>query len=420
MSHRAYLFSLEHVGIKLGLDQIRALVGDLGHPELAFQSIVVAGTNGKGSVTAMIERGLRAAGRRTGRYTSPHLVRIEERFAVDGEPISSEVFESAAGRVRAAAGALPSPPSFFEATTALAFEVFRDAGVEIAVLEVGLGGRLDATNVVDAAAVVITAVDFDHQEFLGNTLEQIAGEKAGVVKPGSLVVLAENPQVVEDVVRRRCADVGATLVRAADGVSAIAVMRDGRIQLRLDTPRSRYDPMTMALRGRHQVANVTAAVRLLEELPARMGVAVPVSAVRAAVEDVVWPGRLEPATWRGHDVLVDGAHNPAGARALQAYLAEAYGRRVPIVVGLMRDKDVAGVLGALGPAASHFICTAAATARAAAPSDLVAVSSRISPAIPAEAIDRPLDALARAVTYGAPAVVAGSLYLAGEIRAEWT
>ena len=159
---------------------------------------------------------------------------------------------------------------------------------------------------------------------------------------------------------------------------------------------------------------------MLEELPARTGVAVPTSAVRAAIEDVVWPGRLEVATWRGHDVLVDGAHNPAGARALQAYLAEAYGRRLPIVVGLMRDKDIEGVLGALGPAASHFICTAPATARAASPSDLVVVSSRISPAIPAEAIDRPLDALARAVTYGAPAVVAGSLYLAGEIRAEWT
>jgi len=381
---------------------------------------VVAGTNGKGSVTAMIERGLRAAGRRTGRYTSPHLIHIEERFAVDGAPITAGTFESTAGRIRAAAERLPSPPSFFEATTALALEAFRDAGVEIAVLEVGLGGRLDATNVVEPVAVVVTAVDYDHQEYLGDTLEQIANEKAGVIKPGSLVVVADNPDVVHDVVRRRCEDVGATLVRAMAGVVARAGMRAGLMEIELETPHRQYGPLTLALRGRHQVANAMAAVRLLEELPGRTGGAMPPSAVRAALEDVVWPGRLEPAAWRGHDVLVDGAHNPAGARALESYLAEAYGRRLPMVVGLMRDKDIEGVLGALAPAASHFICTAPATPRAASPSDLVAVATRIAPGIPAEAIGRPVDALGRAVQYGAPAVVAGSLYLAGEIRAEWT
>jgi len=186
----------------------------------------------------------------------------------------------------------------------------------------------------------------------------------------------------------------------------------------MQTPRGPHDAR-LALRGRHQLQNATAAVRLLEELTATGTASVPADAIRVALEDVVWPGRLERTTWRGHEVLVDGAHNPAGARALQAYLAEAFGRRLPMVVGVMRDKPIDLLLDALAPAASHFVCTAPATHRAADPSDLVAAVRRVAPAIPAEAVAGPVDALARAVTYGSPAVVAGSLFLAGEIRAEW-
>ena len=402
MSHRDYLFSLEQIGIKLGLEQIRSLTAQLDHPERAFRSIIVAGTNGKGSVTAMVERGLRAAGYRTGRYTSPHLIRIEERFAMDGVSITSAMFEAAAGRVRQAAEALAVPPTFFEATTALAFDVFRDAKVEIAVLEVGLGGRLDATNVVDAKAAVITAIDFDHQEYLGDTLELIAAEKAAVIKPGALVILAKNPAAVEAVIRTRCESVGARLVIANQGMTGV----------------SDYT-VTLGLRGRHQIDNAAAAVRLLEEMTAAGLVKVTRDAIRVGLEDVVWPGRLEAATWRGHDVLVDGAHNPAGARALQSYLAEAYGRKVPIVLAVMREKSVEEMVAALAPSASHFMCTAPATPRAMAPSDLLAVVRRMAPGTPAEAVPHAVQALARAVTYGSPAVVAGSLYLAGEIRAEW-
>lgn len=418
MSHREYLFSLEQIGIKLGLDQIGALLDALGHPERAFRSIVVAGTNGKGSVTAMVERGLRAAGYRTGRYTSPHLIHIEERFAVDGRTIAPETFESTAGLVRGAASTLALPPTFFEATTAVALQAFKDANVDIAVLEVGLGGRLDATNAVDAMAAAITAIDFDHEEYLGHTLEAIAGEKAGVIKPGALAVLAANPPAVEAVIRLRCDAVGARLIRAAEGVTTIAAMQDGVIQLRLDTPRATHDAR-LALRGRHQVQNATTAVRLLEEVTASGLVSVASGAIRVALEEVVWPGRLEAGTWQGHPVLVDGAHNPAGARALQSYLAEAFGRPLPMVVGIMRDKPVDAILAALAPSASHFICTASATSRAAVPSDLVAAAARVAPAVPAVAAASPADALARAVTLGSPAVVAGSLYLAGEIRAAW-
>ena len=202
ISDREYLLSLELIGIKLGLEQIRSLVALLGHPDRAYPSLIVAGTNGKGSVAAMVERGLRAAGLRTGRYTSPHLVDLEERFAIDGRPISRDQFDRVARRVRDAVSQLASPPSFFEATTALALEVFRDERVDVAVLEVGLGGRLDATNVVDAVAAAITAIDFDHEQYLGSTIQEIAAEKAGVIKPKSLVVLGANPAAVQEVVRR--------------------------------------------------------------------------------------------------------------------------------------------------------------------------------------------------------------------------
>ena len=418
MSHRDYLFSLEQIGIKLGLDQIRALSDGLGHPERAFRSIVVAGTNGKGSVAAMVERALRAAGYRTGRYTSPHLIHIEERFAINGEPIGATTFEAAAGRVRDTAARLAAPPTFFEATTALAFDVFREAGIEIAVLEVGLGGRLDATNAVDAMAAVITAIDLDHQEHLGHTIALIAAEKAAVIKPGALAILADNPPAVEAVVKARCEDVGARLVHAREGVHVTSDMHHQLIRVDLTTPRGRYEA-TLGLRGRHQVQNAIAAVRLLEEMTQAGLATVPAAAIRTGLEDVVWPARLEAAIWRGHEVLVDGAHNPAGARALQSYLAEAYGRRLPIVMAVMREKAVDEMVAALAPSASHFVCTAPATPRAMSPSDLLVAVRQAAPGVHAEAVAGPIDALARAVSYGSPAVVAGSLYLAGEIRAEW-
>jgi dihydrofolate synthase/folylpolyglutamate synthase len=416
MSPREYLLSLEQIGIKLGLEQIRALVAQLGHPDAAYKSIIVAGTNGKGSVTAMIERGLRAAGCRTGRYTSPHLVDIEERFAIDGQQISAVQFDEVGARVREAARALPRPPSFFEATTALALEVFRDEHVDVAVLEVGLGGRLDATNVVTPVGVAITAIDVDHERYLGSTIEQIAGEKAGVIKPGSVVVLAANPPAAERVVRDAATRTGAFLVHATEGVSMSWEMEEGRARLSLTTPRRAYPPLTLALRGRHQVENAVTAVRLLEELSARGAFDVPEAAVADALTRVEWPARLEHVRWRGHTVVIDGAHNPAGARALASYLSETYGRRVPIVVGIMRDKKIDQMIGALAPVASYFVFTAASSGRAASPAELAAVARRVAPAVPYSESVSPIDALDAATAHGDPIVVAGSLYLAGEVR----
>jgi dihydrofolate synthase/folylpolyglutamate synthase len=418
VSNRSYLSSLEELGIKLGLDQIRALVGHLGRPDDAFRSIIVAGWNGKGSVTAMVERGLRAAGFHTGRYTSPHLVHLEERFAIDGKPISSGDLERIAGRVREAADLLVRPPSFFEATTAVALEAFREADIDVAVLEVGLGGRLDATNVVDSVAEVITSIDFDHESYLGNTIEEIAREKAGVIKRASIVVLADNPPAVRDVVRRACERTSARFVFAPSQTTVDAAMEQGAPRLTLTTPRGTYEDVKLGLRGRHQIANAVAAVRLLEEVSARGLLPVPPDAIRTALEDVQWPARLELLSWRGHEVLIDGAHNPAGARALAAYLNETYGHAVPIVVGAMRDKKVEALVEALAPAASHFVCTAPATPRATTSDELKAVAQKVAPAIPADAFTSPMAALERAKSLGSPVVVAGSLYLAGEIRSE--
>jgi dihydrofolate synthase/folylpolyglutamate synthase len=418
---RERLFALEFIGIKLGLGQIRALLDALERPDGAYPSIIVAGTNGKGSVTAMTERALRAAGYRTGRYTSPHLVDLEERFAVDGVPVSSETLERLAARVLAAAEPLEAPPTFFEATTALALEAFRDAGVDVAILEVGLGGRLDATNAVAPIAAAITAIDFDHEQFLGSTLEAIATEKAGVIKPGMAVVLGGNPPVVEDVVRRRSEETGARLIRAMDGVAVHQTTAGGRTTITLSTPARVYDAVTLALRGRHQVQNAITAVRLLEtvaDLGAGFEIGAP--AIREGLECADWPARLELVAGAHGEALIDGAHNPAGARALAAYILETYDRRLPFVVGVMQDKKIDAIVGALAPAASHFVCTAAETPRALEPGALAGVAARVAPDVPRTIAADPWSAFQAAAALGSPVVVAGSLYLAGALRSRLT
>jgi dihydrofolate synthase / folylpolyglutamate synthase len=416
MADRSFLESLEVVGIKLGLDQIRLLTEHLGRPQDHFPSIVVAGTNGKGSVTAMIERGLRAAGYRTGRYTSPHLVDLEERFVVDGRRVLTGDLDRVLDRVRAASSRLAAPASYFEATTAAALEIFREARVDLAVLEVGLGGRLDATNIVTPVAVAITSVDFDHQAYLGNTLDAIAREKAGVIKAGCLVVLAANPAIVRDVVRAACEEQQARLIYAPDDVKVETRLNKGATEIEMTTSRHAYGAVTLGLRGRHQIDNAIAAVRMLEELSANGRFSVSSDAIRTALEDVTWPARLELVRFHDHEVLIDGAHNPAGARALTAYLRETYDRRLPMVVGIMRDKKIDELLLALAPAASHFVFTAPETGRAATPEELLNTAGRVAPEVPAITRARPSEALTHAMSLGEPVVIAGSLYLVGEIR----
>ena len=326
--------------------------------------------------------------------------------------------DALAERIRTATGTLAAPPSFFEATTALALDAFRDARVDVAVLEVGLGGRLDATNAVPTVAVAITAVDLDHQAYLGDTIEAIAYEKAGVIKANGLAVLGENPGAVRSVVEREAGARHARVVYAPDGVTPEAVMTDGRLMLTMRTPHARYGPVLLGLRGRHQVANAVLAARLLEELATIGRFTIPTTAIETALRDVTWPGRLEMLSWQGHDVLLDGAHNPAGARALTAYVQEVFPTPLPLVIGAMRDKHIGEILAALAPIASSFVCTAADSPRAAAPAEIAAEAARAAPGTPADIATSPMEALMLASRRGSPVIVAGSLYLVGEIRAK--
>jgi dihydrofolate synthase/folylpolyglutamate synthase len=425
MDPLAFLFSLERLGMKFGLENMRALCDALGNPELAFRSVIVGGTNGKGSVTAMTSAALHAAGHRSARYTSPHLERLEERFVIGEREVSTSALRTAAATVQAVVGrlidggVLSGPPTFFECATAIAFELFRTHGVGVAVLEVGLGGRLDATNVVSPAAAAITSIDFDHQAQLGNDLTSIAREKAGIIKPGIPVVCGPLPIEADRVMVDTCRERGAHLVRALERVAIETHRSDGEPVVRFRSPANDFGDVRLALRGNHQVANAAVAITLLEEINA-LGIDVSRGAILAGLAGVEWPARLELRTWHDAEVLLDAAHNPAGARALASYLIEAgwTGRRRPtLVVGMMRDKDVAGVLSALLPACARVICTTAITPRALTAEEL-AGRARSTPGAPLDidAIDDPAAALWAACQPGAHVVIAGSIFLVGPLR----
>jgi dihydrofolate synthase/folylpolyglutamate synthase len=350
----------------------------------------------------MVDAALRAAGHRSARYTSPHLVRLEERFVIDGVEVDTAALESAAARVRAAAGdlvasgALPAVPTFFECTTAAAFELFRRAGVGIAVVEVGLGGRLDATNVLSPLVTAIVSIDFDHQAQLGGTLTSIAREKAGIAKPGVPMVLGAVPDEARNAILETCARAGAPVIDADDGET-----------------RQRVAALPLALAGAHQAANAAVALRVLDELDAQ-GVRVGSAAVQQALATVRWPGRLETFTVGGRAVVVDAAHNPAGARALAVYLAETEPSGVTLVFGAMRDKAVAAMLGAVAPAVRELIATTAPSPRAMPAADIAALSNAAG--VPTRIIAEPAAALDAALETGRTVVVAGSIFLVGPLR----
>jgi dihydrofolate synthase/folylpolyglutamate synthase len=395
----SYLFGLDQFGIKFGLDNIAALVAHLDHPERAFRSVHVAGTNGKGSVTAMIDAALRAAGYRTARYTSPHLMAVNERFVVSGRPIDDRSMYQAIADVRTAIDALRSDgtlevqPTFFDVTTAVAFETFRRAAVDVAVVEVGLGGRLDATNVVTPEVSAITSIAFDHQLYLGSTLATIAAEKAGIIKPGIPVVIGEMPREARDVIERIATE------RTAPIVHAIAADVGSR---------------TVGLRGAHQRQNAAVALRVLEMLDAR-GTRVSRDAIDSGLADASWPGRLDLRKLDdGRELLMDAAHNAAGADALAAFLRSDVGP-LPLVFAAMRDKDVDSMLRALLPAVATVTVTRASNARSADPDELGRVVHRLAPSMPV-AIEPSLPAALDAAWRTSPRiVVAGSIFLLGDV-----
>jgi dihydrofolate synthase/folylpolyglutamate synthase len=417
---RAWLSSLELFGIKLGLDTIRTISEALDHPERAFPSLHVAGTNGKGSVAAMADEALRRAGHKAGRYTSPHLIDLEERFHLDGRPIAPAALDSALCRVRGViealrgSGRLAGHPTYFEVTTAAAFEAFRSASIEIGVIEVGLGGRFDATNVVTPTVSIITSIAVDHEQQLGTTLEQIAAEKAGIIKSGVPVVIGRLPPAVREVVAGVAARHGAPLIDAHERCRAQAADEGGRTRLALETPARSYPPVRLALRGDHQVENAVVSVRALEMLES-LGWRIGPDAIAQGLAGAQWPARLDLRTLSGgRSLLIDGAHNPAGAAALGEYVARLWPQGCPVVFGAMADKDLAGMLRRLGLVARPLIATKA-PGRRAADSGVIGHEARragLTDVLVVPDIDEALDA---AWARSDRVVVAGSLYLAGRV-----
>jgi dihydrofolate synthase / folylpolyglutamate synthase len=378
---------------KLGLDRIRLVLAALGNPQDAFRSVHVAGTNGKGSTCAMIEAGLRTAGVRTGLFTSPHLIEPTERIEIDGMPVTPRQFERAFDAVHKVAG--EPHPTYFETVTAMGFWLFREMRIETAVVETGLGGRLDATNVLDPVLTVITPIDFDHEAYLGGTIEAIAAEKAGILKSRVPAIFAHQRTEAQSVLDRRAAEL------------KIPVRRTGEFEIRdlqVTARGSEFSGIKCPLAGEHQIENAIAAALALESL------GVPPK----GIENAVWPGRLEHIS-PNPDIILDGAHNPAGARALARYLERFYaGRKIWMIYGAMRDKAVDEIAGILFPLASELILTAPNNARALRPEALRAIAGRGDRAFD---ISVALDRVRSEVSEDDVIIITGSLFLVGEARA---
>jgi dihydrofolate synthase / folylpolyglutamate synthase len=372
-----FLYSLgnEVKTAKYGLERINTLLDALGNPQRLPRIVHVAGTNGKGSTCAMIESGLRASGLRTGLFTSPHLVEPTERVRIDGCPVGAGEFSAAFDRVHACAeqlldlGSIDFHPTYFETVTAMAFVLFQEQLTETAVLEVGLGGRLDATNVVHPELCVITPVDFDHEALLGKSLQAIASEKAGILKPGVPAVLAGQRPEAQATLDARAAGLGIEVVRApekwkAENVRLTARGAEFRAQAEM------IEPLRIAcpLAGRHQVENAIVAIAALE----RLGVSA--SAIELGIAGTRWPGRLEHVSV-SPEIILDGAHNPAGARALAGYIRQFYsGRHIVMIYGAMRDKAIAEMTGVLFPLVNEVIATAPHQSRAVDPETIRALA----------------------------------------------
>jgi dihydrofolate synthase/folylpolyglutamate synthase len=367
----AYLYSLGHevLAAKFGLEGIRLLLERTGRPDRRFPSVIVAGTNGKGSVSAMLDSIARTAGRRTALYTSPHLIRITERMKVNGQEIGEETFARLATKVREAAEALVaekkllSPPSFFEQVTAIALGYFAEAKVELAILEVGLGGRLDSTNAVAAVLAVVTTVDLDHQQILGETIGQIANEKAAVIKPGARAVIGRQKyEAATNVLMHRCLEVSVLPVFANEPLN-LAANEVGRLSFDYESSKSVYSAVTLGLRGRHQAENAAAAIEAAETLD-ELGFKITREAIVKGLRTTAWPGRLEWIDERP-PLLLDGAHNAAGARALRAYLDEFWPGELTLIFGAMNDKDIQAMARSLFGTARTVVLTRIADPRSA-------------------------------------------------------
>jgi dihydrofolate synthase / folylpolyglutamate synthase len=400
--------------IKPGLDRMHFALDALGHPEEKFKALHVAGTNGKGSTCAFLERALRSGGTKVGLYTSPHLLKVNERFKVNGVEISD------AGLGECMLELLARVPetlklTYFELGTLAAYWIFAREKVDAAVIETGLGGRLDATATCKPIVTAVTAIGFDHMEWLGNSLDLIASEKAGIFKKGVPAVVARQPREALDAIERVARDVGAPL--SIEGQDFRLEPREGRPGLTWTGRRRTLDGLELGLKGPHQLQNAAVALACLE---AAEGVLppVPAEAIARGLEEARWPCRLEAI---GDDplILLDGAHNPQGAQALRTALDSIYGTRpVHLVFGVLSDKDWKSMVRTLFPRAAHVHLCPVSGARGQAPGPIAAEGQGLAPEITVHASGRVALAAARASARREAAIVVacGSLYLMGELR----
>ncbi len=397
----AWLYSLQRFGIKLGLENTRRLLDELsrsggfqaavGDLEIAlpWKVIHVAGTNGKGSVCAMIDSICRAQGYRTGLFTSPHLITFRERIRVNGEMGSKRAVADGLTTIRNLVADWDPHPTFFEVTTALALKCFSEAKLDLVVLETGIGGRLDATNAIQSDVSVITQIDFDHKEWLGNTLAEIASEKAGIIKPGIPVVCAPQRPEPEKVIRARAADCEAPLQFVTES----------------------YDGSPIALRGHHQKQNAAVAIAALRVAE----IDVDNSAIASGLATIDWPARFQK--WDDR-TIIDGAHNPAAARMLAETWRQVFGdQRATLVLAVLSDKDLRGICEALAPIADSVLLPRIRSDRAAQPEILAKILANINPSLPYSIIPSVGEALDRARAKPNPTLITGSLHFAGEVLA---
>ena len=412
----AYLYRLQKHGIKLGLETMTALMGRLGMPQARYRTLHIAGTNGKGSTAAMAASVLQSAGYRVGLYTSPHLVEFRERIRVNGEMIAESQVAQLTEHIRTSCQPDLSP-TFFEYTTAMALQHFAEARVDVAVLEVGLGGRFDATNVVTRMACAVTTIALDHQDHLGTTLSSIAFEKAGIIKQGVPVVLGR----LDEEARR-------TIEQVAQERQAPVFRMDEDFCIEGESPAHfsyhglglQYDGLTCALEGRHQLDNAACALALLEAA-APQGITVTAESVREGLRAVNWAGRLEIVDHHP-TILVDGAHNPAAARVLADYLADSLrshpSRRVALVLGMMRDKDHRGFVEPLRGLVDEVVLTQADLPRSATAQELRAALVDLFPSLHVAPSLSEAMTLAKQLAGSEDLVcVTGSLMLVGECQA---
>jgi dihydrofolate synthase/folylpolyglutamate synthase len=425
---------------KFDLAHMRVLLRALDHPERRFPSVLIAGTNGKGSTAATLASILHASGLKTGLYTSPHLVRINERIRINGEAISDDDFAALHAEVDGAAetlvekAELPWHPSFFEMMTAIAFAHFARSGVEIAVLEVGMGGRLDATNVVDPRLSVITDIALDHQKYLGNTVGEIAREKLGIVRPGGVAVALPQQPEANDVIGNTILDLGARAVNAVPYVPPVSPRSSAYLASGAGPEAAgfvyRYPLSVLGseilvetpLVGRHQLRNVALAIAAAVELEQQGFYTITARTIERGIRETHWPGRFQMIAPRPGwpEIVIDVAHNPAGAWALRSALSERYEDRPLIFLfAAMRDKAISEMTEILFPLANHVIVTRPENPRAASTEEIQQAAARTGIAI--EAVEHVRDALVRArqlATGSAVLVITGSIYLVGEVMPE--